>query len=125
MRWCCIYHVTRDSIHAIQRTLQTEPVHLLGHTQWVLKNSWSSLIYDRYGFLKNLEFLISFSTSIAIPIRKFCLDIGTTLYFEIICNIISYHRAGAEEWCKKPLEYGKVSYFFLNWSCFSSSPVHF
>ena len=30
-----MYHVTRDSVHSIRQSLQSEPVHLLGHTQWV------------------------------------------------------------------------------------------
>jgi len=35
MRWCCIFHPTRDSIDAIHEVFNSEPVSVIGHNQWI------------------------------------------------------------------------------------------
>mmetsp|Transcript_3480 Transcript_3480/g.5430 ORF Transcript_3480/g.5430 Transcript_3480/m.5430 type:complete len:471 (+) Transcript_3480:84-1496(+) len=82
MKWCCIYHVTRDSIHAIQHTLQTEPVHLLGHTQWIWLPEELGVPYKFFHFYRH-------------PYKK-------------IISGYRYHKEGSESWCTKPLFYKKA-----------------
>ena len=35
MKWCCIFHVTRDSTHALQKSFGEDTVHSLAHSQWI------------------------------------------------------------------------------------------
>lgn len=32
MKWCCVFHVTKDSLVAVKHSLANEPVKLMGHT---------------------------------------------------------------------------------------------
>lgn len=86
MKWCCIFHVTRDSIHVIEETLETEPVKVLGHTQWI----W----YPEEVGIKHYRFVHLFRK----PYKK-------------IVSGYRYHRDGAEAWCKKELYYTKACDF--------------
>jgi len=35
MQWCCVFHVTRDSVHALTNSIVKEPVNALGHNHWI------------------------------------------------------------------------------------------
>lgn len=96
MNWCCIFHVTRDSVHVIEETLKTEPVHILGHTQWI----W---LPEELG-QKNYRFLHFY--------RK--------PYAKIVSGY-RYHKDGAEAWCKKPLPYAKAC---RDWSTSNDRNTH-
>jgi hypothetical protein len=67
----------------------------------------------RFGCRRSLVCRTNSFISIVILLRKSYLVTGYTISPHIasspLCLIFHrYHRAGAEEWCKKPLEYGKV-----------------
>ena len=83
MNWCCLFHVTRDSIHAVSAALQKEPVNALGHNQWI----WNpqSLDITEYRFVHFYRH----------PYKK-------------IISGYRYHADGTEEWTKKPLTYHKL-----------------
>lgn len=35
MSWCCVFHVTRDSIHSVRESIDVENAHVIGHSQWI------------------------------------------------------------------------------------------
>lgn len=90
MGWCCIFHVTRDSINVIKETLQNEPIKVLGHTQWI----WNP---NEFG-IKNYRFIHFYRK----PYKK-------------IISGYRYHKDGAEDWClKSTINYTKSCDFSSN-----------
>jgi hypothetical protein len=83
MNWCCLFHVTRDSVHALAAALQNEPVNALGHNQWI----WN----PRAIGLSSYRFVHFYRH----PFKK-------------IISGYRYHADGTEEWTKKPLSYNKL-----------------
>lgn len=85
MNWCCIFHVTRDSIHVIEDTLRNEGEHIrvIGHTQWI----WDpkEIGISNYRFIHLVR----------KPYKK-------------ILSGYRYHKDGAEAWCLKQLPYDKA-----------------
>jgi len=87
MGWCCIFHVTRDSINVIRDVLASEPIKVLGHTQFI----WN----PRELGIKHYRFVHFYRK----PYRK-------------IISGFRYHRDGAEAWCLKPtINYTKACDF--------------
>lgn len=80
MNWCCLFHVTRDSIHALAGALQDEPVNALGHNQWI----WNPNDLD----IANYRFVHFYRH----PYKK-------------VISGYRYHADGTEEWTQKPLTY--------------------
>ena len=80
MNWCCLFHVTRDSIHAVTAGLQNEPVNALGHNQWIWNPN--TLGIREYRFIHFYRH----------PYKK-------------IISGYRYHADGTEEWTQKPLTY--------------------
>lgn len=80
MNWCCLFHVTRDSIHAVTAGLQNEPVNALGHNQWI----WNPNTLD----LANYRFIHFYRH----PFKK-------------VISGYRYHADGTEEWTQKALTY--------------------
>jgi len=80
MNWCCLFHVTRDSIHAVTAGLQNEPVNAVGHNQWI----WNPNDLD----IQNYRFIHFYRH----PFKK-------------VISGYRYHADGTEEWTKKPLTY--------------------
>ena len=80
MNWCCLFHVTRDSIHAVTNGLQNEPVNALGHNQWIWNPN--SLGLANYRFIHFYRH----------PYKK-------------VISGYRYHADGTEEWTQKPLSY--------------------
>lgn len=85
MKWCCVYHVTRDSVHSIRKSLQSEPVHLLGHTQWIWLPEELGIPYKFIHLYRH-------------PYKK-------------IISGYRYHMEGAEPWCKQVLYYNRSCEF--------------
>ena len=85
MNWCCIFHVTRDSIHVIEDTIRNEGEHIrvIGHTQWVWDPKEIGITNYRFIHL------------VRKPYKK-------------ILSGYRYHKEGAEAWCLKPLPYDKA-----------------
>eukprot|EP01039_Chlorochromonas_danica_P009421 gene9423-10408_t len=83
MQWCCLFHVTRDSVHAVRSSLHLEPVNALGHNQWI----WhpSELNITNYRFIHFYR----------DPFRK-------------VVSGYRYHADGTEAWTQKPLAYNQV-----------------
>ena len=80
MNWCCLFHVTRDSIHAVTAGLQNEPVNAVGHNQWI----WNPNDLD----IANYRFIHFYRH----PFKK-------------VISGYRYHADGTEEWTQKPLTY--------------------
>lgn len=83
MNWCCLFHVTRDSIHALSGALQNEPVNALGHNQWI----WNPNALD----IANYRFVHFYRH----PYKK-------------VISGYRYHADGTEEWTQKPLTYHEL-----------------
>jgi hypothetical protein len=83
MNWCCLFHVTRDSIHALSAALQNEPVNALGHNQWI----WNPNALD----IANYRFVHFYRH----PYKK-------------VISGYRYHADGTEEWTQKPLSYHEL-----------------
>lgn len=83
MMWCCLFHVTRESIHSIKDALQLEPVNALGHNQWI----W----YPNALGIRDYRFIHFYRD----PFRK-------------IISGYRYHADGIEEWTKKPLSFDRI-----------------
>lgn len=83
MSWCCLFHVTRESIHSIKDGLQLEPVNALGHNQWI----W----YPEALGLHDYRFIHFYRD----PFKK-------------IISGYRYHNDGTEEWTKKPQTYHHI-----------------
>ncbi len=83
MQWCCIFHVTRDSVHLVNNALHVEPVNALGHNQWI----WHphDLNITNYRFIHFYRH----------PFRK-------------VISGFNYHYDGTEVWTQKPLKYGHI-----------------
>jgi hypothetical protein len=79
MKWCCVFHVTKDSLVAVQHSMQNEPVKLMGHTQWAWNPNELGVPYRFVHFYRD-------------PYKK-------------VASGYRYHRDGVEAWCKKPLLY--------------------
>lgn len=84
MRWCCIFHPTRDSIDAIHDTFANEPVSVIGHNQWIWypKEIASSRPYKFVHFYRH-------------PVKK-------------VVSGYRYHRDGAEAWTSALKPYSQV-----------------
>jgi hypothetical protein len=83
MQWCCIFHVTRDSVHLVNNALHVEPVNALGHNQWI----WHPHDIN----ITNYRFIHFYRH----PFRK-------------VISGFNYHYDGTEMWTKKPLKYGQI-----------------
>lgn len=79
MKWCCVFHVTKDSLVAVKHSLLNEPVKLMGHTQWAWNPNELGSPYRFVHFYRD-------------PYKK-------------IASGYRYHMDGVEAWCKKPLFY--------------------
>lgn len=84
MKWCCLFHITRDSIHALQYSLQNEPVHILAHNQWIWHPE-QDLNLTNYYFIHFYRH----------PYKK-------------IISSYKYHLAGSEYWTTKKLQYAHL-----------------
>ena len=84
MKWCCVFHPTRDSIDAIHHVFSTEPVSIIGHNQWI----WYP---EEIAGDKDYIFVHFFRH----PVRK-------------IVSGYRYHREGAETWTTSPKPYTDV-----------------
>lgn len=98
MMWCCLFHVTRESIHSIKDALQLEPVNALGHNQWI----W----YPNALGIRDYRFIHFYRD----PFRK-------------IISGYRYHADGIEEWTKKPLSFDRICSSPLLQSNSSDSPL--
>ena len=98
MMWCCLFHVTRESIHSIKDALQLEPVNALGHNQWI----W----YPNALGIRDYRFIHFYRD----PFRK-------------IISGYRYHADGIEEWTKKPLSFDRICSSPLLQSNSSNTPV--
>lgn len=83
MQWCCIFHVTRDSVHAVTGALHDEPVNAMGHSQWI----W----HPKELNITNYRFIHFYRH----PFRK-------------VISGFNYHYDGTEEWTKKSLKYSHI-----------------
>ena len=79
MRWCCSFHVTRESVHAMKDALAADAVDMLGHTQWVWRPA------EVLGAGRPYRFVHFYRH----PLRK-------------VISGYRYHRDGAEVWTTKP-----------------------
>lgn len=77
MGWCCIFHVTRDSVHSVSQSLKNEPVNAIGHNQWI----W----HPRELNITNYYFIHFYRN----PFKK-------------IVSGYKYHYDGTEVWTQKP-----------------------
>lgn len=84
MKWCCVFHPTRDSIDAIHHVFSTEPVSIIGHNQWI----WYP---EEIAGDKDYIFVHFFRH----PVRK-------------IVSGYRYHREGAETWTTSPKPYSHI-----------------
>lgn len=83
MDWCCIFHVTRDSVHYLNNALKEEPVDAMGHNQWIWHpHELNVTNYYFIHFYRN-------------PLKK-------------IISGYNYHYEGTEAWTKKPLKYSSM-----------------
>lgn len=82
MQWCCVFHLTRDSIYSIQSSLDHDVVHILGHTQWIWYPEEFGIPYKFIHFYRN-------------PFKK-------------IISGYRYHRDGAEMWTARPQTFHKL-----------------
>lgn len=83
MQWCCIFHVTRDSVHLLNNVLHEEPVDAMGHNQWI----WHPHDLN----ITNYRFIHFYRN----PFRK-------------VISGFNYHYDGTEAWTQKPLKYGHI-----------------
>lgn len=83
LEWCCLFHVTRDSVFAVENALETEPINAMGHNQWI----WHPHELN----ITNYKFIHFYRN----PLRK-------------VVSGYSYHYDGTEQWTQKPLEYEKI-----------------
>lgn len=74
MNWCCIFHVTRDTFHAVRQSLTKEHANVVGHNQWIWFPEELGVPYKFVHFYRH-------------PFRK-------------IVSGFRYHRDGAEPWTK-------------------------
>lgn len=81
--WCCINLVTRDSIHFVNHILSSEPINVLGHSQWI----W----YPEKFNITSYKFVHFYRH----PFRK------------IISGYL-YHQKGIERWTQASLHYSRV-----------------
>lgn len=84
MKWCCIFHPTRDSIDAIRDAFANEPVSVIGHNQWIWypKEIAGSRPYKFVHFYRH-------------PAKK-------------VVSGYRYHRDGAEAWTRGYRPYAQV-----------------
>lgn len=83
MGWCCLFHVTRDSVHAVSDAIIHEPVDALGHNQWV----W----HPRELNITNYYFIHFYRH----PFKK-------------IISGYKYHYDGTEVWTQKPTLFSQI-----------------
>lgn len=83
MGWCCLFHVTRDSVHAVSDAIVHEPVDALGHNQWV----W----HPRELNITNYYFIHFYRH----PFKK-------------IVSGYKYHYDGTEVWTQKPTLFSNI-----------------
>lgn len=84
MSWCCKFHVTRDSVYAVQHSLQEDVINVIAHNQWI----WN----PQKDFNLNNFYFFHFYRH---PWKK-------------IISSYKYHYAGSEKWNKKILNYSKI-----------------
>jgi hypothetical protein len=84
MKWCCKFHVTRDSLHAVQHSLKENTVNVIAHNQWI----WN----PHKDFNLNNFYFFHFYRH---PWKK-------------IISSYNYHYSGSEKWNKKVLSYSKI-----------------
>ncbi|RYH31542.1 hypothetical protein EON65_02400 [archaeon] len=83
LRWCCLFHVTRDSVFAVRHALHKEPVNALGHNQWIWHPKELNITKYRFiHFYRN-------------PFRK-------------IVSGYRYHADGTEPWTQRPQKYSEL-----------------
>ncbi len=82
MSWCCIFHVTKESIDSIKYSLDNDVVHIIGHTHWIWYPEELGIPYKFIHFYRQ-------------PLKK-------------ITSGYRYHKDGAEGWCKKFITYPKL-----------------
>jgi hypothetical protein len=80
--WCCVFGNTRDSRAAMQAALQSEPVRVMGHNQWVWLPEEFNLPYRFVHFYRH-------------PYKK-------------VLSGYRYHRMASESWCKHPQNFTQV-----------------
>lgn len=96
--WCCMFHVTRDSIYAVKDSINNQNVDVLGHSQWI----W----YPEELGVENYRFVHFYRS----PYKK-------------VISGFRYHEEGSEHWNKYRLFYDlacKASIFESNESVSSS-----
>jgi len=86
MNWCCIFLSSRDSIHALNAVLHSEPVNIIGHNHWI----WG----PKFDKMSNYRFIHFYRD----PYKK-------------IISGYRYHYDGIEEWSKKILPFEKACAF--------------
>ena len=75
MRWCCSFHVTRESVYSMKDALVVDDVDVMGHTQWIWHPREFGVPYKFIHFYRH-------------PFKK-------------IISGYRYHRDGAEAWTTK------------------------
>lgn len=109
---CCQFHITRDSLYSVYRSIEEEPVDILGHNQWV----W-------YPYELNLNLLSYQPTIINAPHQRVLNNnaLASSLpaidykfihfyrhpYYKIISSY-HYHLAGSEKWNEKTLPFYEI-----------------
>lgn len=87
MNWCCVFHVTRDSVNVIKEVLVSEPIKVLGHTQWIWNPKELGIKHYRFVHFYRM------------PYKK-------------LLSGYRYHKDGAEAWCTSlKLNYTKACDF--------------
>ena len=82
MSWCCIFHVTKESIDSIKYSLNNDVVHIIGHTHWIWYPEELGVPYKFIHFYRK-------------PLKK-------------LTSGYRYHKDGAEGWCRKFIKYPKL-----------------
>jgi len=86
MNLCCIFLSSRDSIHALNSVLHSEPINIVGHNHWI----WG----PKFEQMSNYRFIHFYRD----PYKK-------------IISGYRYHYDGIEEWSKKVLPFEKACAF--------------
>ncbi len=86
MNWCCLFHVTRDSVHAVKHALGAEKnINVVGHNQWI----WNPEDLDVNG--GNYKFVHFYRH----PFKK-------------VISGYRYHLDGTEAWTQKDMDFHAV-----------------
>lgn len=93
---CCQFHITRDSLYSVYKTIEEEPADIIGHTQWI----WYPYELNLNKATTSMKPTALHSSAVDYKFIHFYRH----PFYKIISSYY-YHLAGSEKWNEKALPF--------------------